>query len=180
MTTLKINGKAHTISVPEDMPLSWAIRDHVGLTGTKYGCGEGDCGNCTVLINGKAELSCKTKVSEAVGKNITTIEGIGATVTGKAVQAAWISVGVAQCGYCQPGMIVAATALLQQNPKPSDAAIDEAMNDNLCRCGTYTRIRTAIRQAAESRSGNAKGRLSNQSGIDSAIKVAAGIEEKTA
>lgn len=148
MTTLNINGKSTAVSVPDDMPLLWALRDHLGLTGTKYGCGEGDCGNCTVLIDGKAELSCKTKVSEVVGKKVTTIEGIGATSVGKAVQAAWIKVGVTQCGYCQPGMIVAATALLQQNPKPNDAAIDEAMNDNLCRCGTYTRARSAIKVAA--------------------------------
>lgn len=148
MTTLKVNGKSASVSVPDDMPLLWALRDHLGLTGTKYGCGEGDCGNCTVLIDGKAELSCKVTVSEAVGKKITTIEGIGATSTGKTVQAAWMKVGVTQCGYCQPGMIVTATALLQQNPKPDDAAIDEAMNDNLCRCGTYTRVRSAIKVAA--------------------------------
>lgn len=148
MTTLKINGKSTTVAVPDDMPLLWAIRDHVGLTGTKYSCGEGDCGCCTVIIDGKAELSCKTKVSEAVGKNVTTIEGVSATSTGKALQAAWLSVGVSQCGFCQPGQIMAATALLQKTSKPSDAAIDEAMNDNLCRCGTYTRVRSAIKVAA--------------------------------
>jgi len=148
MTTLNINGKAHNVAVSDDTPLLWAIRDHVGLTGTKYGCGEGDCGACSVLLDGKVALSCKTRLSEAVGKKITTIEGIGATPVGKAVQAAWLKVGVTQCGFCQPGQIVAATALLQQKPKPTDADIDDGMNDNLCRCGTYMRIRGAIKAAA--------------------------------
>lgn len=148
MTTLTINGKATTVSAPDDTPLLWALRDHVGLTGTKFGCGVGQCGACTVHLDGKAVRSCQTPLSEAAGKKVTTIEGVGATRTGKAVQAAWLNIGVAQCGYCQPGQIMSAAALLQQNSKPSDADIESAMNGNLCRCGTYTRIRSAVKVAA--------------------------------
>jgi len=180
MTTLTINGKATTVAASDDTPLLWVLRDHVGLTGTKFGCGVAECGACTVHLDGKAVRSCRTPLSAAAGKKVTTIEGIGATGTGKAVQAAWLNIGVAQCGYCQPGQIMSAAALLQQNPKPSDADIEGAMNGNICRCGTYTRIRSAIKQAANSRSGNVKGNLESTSGIDSTITVATGIEEKTA
>ena len=148
MTTLQINGKATTVSAPDDTPLLWVLRDHVGLTGTKFGCGMAVCGACTVHLDGTPVRACTTPLSAAVGKKVTTIEGISATRTGKAVQAAWLEIGVPQCGYCQAGQIMSATALLQQNPKPSDADIDGAMSGNICRCGTYTRIRSAIKVAA--------------------------------
>ena len=148
MTTLQINGKATTVDAPDDTPLLWVLRDHVGLTGTKFGCGMALCGACTVHLDGTPVRACTTPLSAAVGKKVTTIEGIGVTRTGKAVQAAWLEIGVPQCGYCQTGQIMTATALLQKNPKPSDADIDGAMNGNLCRCGTYTRIRSAIKVAA--------------------------------
>ena len=148
MTTLQINGKATTVDAPDDTPLLWVLRDHVGLTGTKFGCGMALCGACTVHLDGTPVRACTTPLSAAVGKKVTTIEGIGATRTGKAVQAAWIEIGVPQCGYCQAGQIMTATALLQKNPKPSDTDIDGAMSGNLCRCGTYTRIRSAIKVAA--------------------------------
>jgi isoquinoline 1-oxidoreductase alpha subunit len=148
MTTLQINGKATTVTAPDDMPLLWVLRDHLGMTGTKFGCGMALCGACTVHVDGTAVRSCQTPVSAAVGKKITTIEGVGASPAGKAVQAAWIKIAVPQCGYCQAGQIMSATALLQANPKPSDADIDNAMSGNICRCGTYTRIRTAIKTAA--------------------------------
>ena len=148
MTTLQINGKATTVAAPDDTPLLWVLRDHVGLTGTKFGCGMALCGACTVHLDGTPVRSCQTPLSAAAGKKVTTIEGIGATRTGKAVQAAWLEIGVPQCGYCQAGQIMSATALLQQNPKPSDADIDGAMSGNICRCGTYTRIRSAIKVAA--------------------------------
>ena len=148
MTTLQINGKATTVAAPDDTPLLWVLRDHVGLTGTKFGCGMALCGACTVHLDGTPVRACTTPLSAAAGKKVTTIEGIGATRTGKAVQAAWLEIGVPQCGYCQAGQIMTATALLQKNPKPSDADIDGAMNGNLCRCGTYTRIRSAIKVAA--------------------------------
>jgi isoquinoline 1-oxidoreductase alpha subunit len=148
MTTLKINGKAQTVAAPDDMPLLWALRDHLGMTGTKFGCGIAQCGACTVHLDGVAVRSCQTPISAAVGKKITTIEGVGASRIGKAVQAAWMDIGVAQCGYCQAGQIMSATALLESKPKPTDADIDDAMSGNICRCGTYTRIRTAIKTAA--------------------------------
>ena len=148
MTTLQINGKATIVAAPDDTPLLWVLRDHVGLTGTKFGCGMALCGACTVHLDGTPVRACQTPLSAAVGKKVTTIEGIGATRTGKAVQAAWLDLGVPQCGYCQAGQIMSATALLLQNPKPSDADIDGAMSGNLCRCGTYTRIRSAIKVAA--------------------------------
>ena len=148
MTTLQINGKATTVAAPDDTPLLWVLRDHVGLTGTKFGCGMALCGACTVHLDGTPVRSCQTPLSAAAGKKVTTIEGIGATRAGKAVQAAWLEIGVPQCGYCQAGQIMTATALLQQKPKPSDADIDNAMSGNLCRCGTYTRIRSAIKIAA--------------------------------
>ncbi len=148
MTTLTVNGKATIVAAPDDTPLLWVLRDHVGLTGTKFGCGMALCGACTVHLDGSPVRSCQTPLSAAVGKRITTIEGVGASQAGKAVQAAWIKIGVPQCGYCQSGQIMSATALLQTNPKPSDTDIDQAMNGNICRCGTYTRIRTAIKTAA--------------------------------
>jgi isoquinoline 1-oxidoreductase alpha subunit len=148
MTVLQINGKTTKVDAPDDTPLLWVLRDHVGLTGTKFGCGMALCGACTVHLDGAPVRSCITPISAAAGKKVTTIEGIGANKTGKAVQDAWIKIGVPQCGYCQAGQIMSATALLQQNPKPSDSDIEGAMSGNLCRCGTYTRIRAAIKTAA--------------------------------
>ena len=148
MTTLHINGKSSTVSAPADTPLLWVLRDHLGMTGTKFGCGMALCGACTVHLDGTPVRSCQTPLSAAAGKKVTTIEGIGASKIGKAVQAAWIAIGVPQCGYCQSGQVMSATALLQQKPKPTDRDIEEAMSGNLCRCGTYTRIRGAIKLAA--------------------------------
>ncbi len=148
MTTLDINGKPHKIDLPADTPLLWALRDQLGLTGTKYGCGMAVCGACMVHLDGEPTRACVTPVSSAVGKKIVTIEAIDQDETGKKIQEAWLTQGVPQCGYCQAGQIMSATALLKQQPKPSDADIDKAMNGNLCRCGTYTRIRAAIKQAA--------------------------------
>jgi isoquinoline 1-oxidoreductase subunit alpha len=144
---LNINGKVHEADADPEMPLLWVLRDKLNVIGPKYGCGIAQCGACTVLIDGEPTRSCVTPASGVSGK-ITTIEGIGATAVGKRVQAAWLDLDVAQCGYCQAGQIVAATALLQSNPKPSDADIDEAMAGNLCRCATYIRIRAAIKQAS--------------------------------
>ena len=148
MTTLQINGRATTVDAPDDTPVLWVLRDHLGLTGTKFGCGMALCGACTVHLDGTPVRACTTPLSAVAGKKITTIEGIGASKTGAAVQAAWLQVGVPQCGYCQAGQIMSATALLQSNPKPSDTDIENAMSGNLCRCGTYTRIRSAIKTAA--------------------------------
>jgi isoquinoline 1-oxidoreductase subunit alpha len=148
MASLNLNGKTYQLDVPADMPLLWAIRDGAGLTGTKYGCGIAQCGACTVQLDGKAVRSCSIPVSAAAGKRINTIENIGATKVGKAVQAAWEKLDVVQCGYCQSGQIMSAAALLAENPGPSDADIDDAMYGNVCRCGTYPRIRAAIKQAA--------------------------------
>jgi isoquinoline 1-oxidoreductase subunit alpha len=144
---LTVNGKAVTVDVPADMPLLWVIREVLNLPGTKYGCGMSMCGACTVHVNGRVERSCVTAVSEVNGKQITTIEGL-ATGTLHPLQQAWMDVDVAQCGYCQAGQIMAAAALLKQHPNPSDAQIHEAMDANLCRCGTYLRIREAIHKAA--------------------------------
>ena len=148
MPELTINGQSTTLDVPDDMPLLWAIRDVAGLTGTKFGCGVALCGACTVHMDGQAIRSCITPVSAAVGKKIVTIEEVGKDPAGKRVQDAWHEIDVVQCGYCQSGQIMAATALLQSNPDPSDAEIDTAMAGNICRCGTYPRIRAAIRIAA--------------------------------
>lgn len=148
MTTLTINGRSTTVDAPDDTPLLWVLRDHLGLTGTKFGCGMALCGACTVHMDGAPVRACTTPISSVAGKKITTIEGVGATKTGKAVQDAWLAIGVPQCGYCQAGQIMSATALLQQNPKPSDADIENAMSGNLCRCGTYTRIHIAVQRAA--------------------------------
>ena len=148
MVTLKINGKAHTADVPPDMPLLWVLRDVIGLTGTKFGCGIAQCGACTVHLDGQAVRSCVLPVGSIGDKAITTIEAIGETAVGKKVQQAWLETEVVQCGYCQSGQIMAATALLTSTPEPSNADIDAAMAGNICRCGTYVRIRAAIKQAA--------------------------------
>jgi isoquinoline 1-oxidoreductase subunit alpha len=145
---LQINDQTVSISAEPTLPLLWVLRDLLGMTGTKYGCGMALCGACTVLIDGQALRSCVLTVDQAVGKKITTIEGIGTTPVGAALQGAWQEINVPQCGYCQAGQIMSAAALLQANPKPSDADIDAAMSGNICRCGTYTRIRAAIKQAA--------------------------------
>ncbi len=150
MISLNINGKAHQLDAPDDMPLLWALRDIANFTGTKYGCGMALCGACTVHIDGAPARSCVTPVSAVAGKRITTIEGVGATKVGKAVQTAWIAQNVPQCGYCQSGQIMSAAALLSAKKRPSDADIDAAMSGNVCRCGTYNRIRAAIRQAGAS------------------------------
>ena len=147
MARLTINGKAYDVDVEDDTPLLWAIRDHVNLTGTKFGCGAGLCGACTVLIDGEPTRSCQTQVSDAVGKQITTIEGLEGRVA-TAVQTAWQKLDVVQCGYCQSGQIMSAVGLLSQNAKPSDADIDSAMDGNVCRCATYVRIRAAIHAAS--------------------------------
>jgi isoquinoline 1-oxidoreductase alpha subunit len=151
MVSLSINGKTQDVDVEPNTPLLWAIRDTVGLTGTKFGCGMQLCGACTVHLDGQPVRSCGTPVSAAAGKKITTIEAIGSTPTGKKVQAAWREVDVPQCGYCQSGQIMSATALLASNPNPTDAQIDAAMDGNICRCGTYPRIRAAIHKAAASK-----------------------------
>ncbi|GGZ24421.1 (2Fe-2S)-binding protein [Asticcacaulis endophyticus] len=149
MITLTVNGKAHRLDVPEDMPLLWALRDELELPGTKFGCGVAQCGACTVHIDGVATRACATPVgSLEAGAKITTIEAIGATAQGKALQAAWLEVDVMQCGYCQAGQIMSAAALLKTTPKPTDDDIDAAMEGNLCRCATYKRIREAIKSAA--------------------------------
>jgi isoquinoline 1-oxidoreductase alpha subunit len=150
MQNLNINGKTHSLDVTDDMPLLWAVRDVVGLTGTKFGCGMALCGACTVHVDGTPTRSCVTPVSAVAGKKITTIEAIDQNAVGRRVQAAWKELDVVQCGYCQSGQIMAATALLTHNPKPSDADIDTAMSGNICRCGTYVRIKAAIKVAAAS------------------------------
>ncbi|WOH83909.1 (2Fe-2S)-binding protein [Bradyrhizobium sp. BEA-2-5] len=147
MANLKINGKTITVDVEDDTPLLWAIRENVGLTGTKYGCGIAQCGACTVHIDGVAMRSCGVTVSEAAGKKITTIEGLASGDTLHKVQEAWIAQDVPQCGYCQSGMIMAVAALLNEKPKPTDADIDEAIT-NICRCGTFQQVREAIHAAA--------------------------------
>ena len=146
---LTINGGMRQVDVPADMPVLWVLRDVLGMTGTKFGCGMALCGACTVHLDGRAIRSCVTPVSAAAGKAITTIEAIGDTPAGEKVQAAWVALDVPQCGYCQSGQIMSATALLAENPKPSDADIDGAMAGNICRCGTYPRIRAAIHKAAK-------------------------------
>jgi len=149
MTTLNINGKSVEVDADPSTPVLWALRDTLGMTGTKFGCGVAACGACTVHINGQPTRSCVTPIAAAVGQKITTIEGISNGRVGKAVQAAWIAHDVAQCGYCQSGQIMTATALLEGNKKPSDSDIDAAMAGNICRCGTYQRIRAAIHSAAK-------------------------------
>ena len=148
MIELKVNGKVHRVDVEPDTPLLWAIRENVGLTGTKYGCGIAQCGACTVHVNGDPVRSCSMAASEAVGKEITTIEGLATGSTMHKVQQAWIAHDVPQCGYCQSGMIMAAVSLLKEKPKPTDADIDAAMT-NICRCGTFQQVRAAIHDAAK-------------------------------
>lgn len=148
MVTLRVNGKAHTVDVPPDMPLLWALRDVIGLTGTKFGCGVALCGACTVHLDGQPIRSCVTPVAAAADKSITTIEAIAETPSGRKVQQAWLDLEVVQCGYCQSGQIMAAAALLATKPHPTDGDIDRALTGNICRCGTYPRIRAAIKQAA--------------------------------
>jgi isoquinoline 1-oxidoreductase subunit alpha len=149
MQELQINGKKHQVDVPADMPVLWVLRDVVGLTGTKFGCGIAACGACTVHLDGQPIRSCVTPVSAVAGKNITTIEAVGDTPAGKKVQQAWLDLEVVQCGYCQSGQIMSASALLAKTPNPTDSDIDTAMSGNICRCGTYTRIRAAIKRAAQ-------------------------------
>ena len=148
MVTLQINGSEHSFDGDPNMPLLWYLRDELGLVGTKFGCGMGLCGACTIQIDGQPTRSCITPASAAVGKRITTIEAIEATPAGKRIQGAWLALDVPQCGYCQSGQIMSASALLAAKPKPSDADIDDAMAGNICRCGTYPRIRAAIKTAA--------------------------------
>ena len=149
MPRLTINGETHDLDVPDDMPLLWVLRDVVGLTGTKFGCGIALCGACTVHMDGNPIRSCVTPVSSAVDKKITTIEAIGTTDRGAKKQKAWLDLEVVPCGYCQSGQIMSAAALIDSNPAPSDSEIDTAMSGNICRCGTYPRIRAAIKQASQ-------------------------------
>jgi isoquinoline 1-oxidoreductase alpha subunit len=154
---LTVNGKTFTVDVPNDMPLLWVLRDVIGLTGTKFGCGIAACGACTVHLDGQPIRSCVTPVGASAGKQVTTVEGIGKTPAGKRIQDAWIALDVPQCGYCQSGQIMSATALLANTPHPGDGDIDSAMSGNICRCGTYSRIRAAIKQAAGAPAVAAKG-----------------------
>ena len=146
---ITVNGIARTVDVDDDTPLLWVLRDVLGMTGTKFGCGMALCGACTIHVDGKPVRSCITPVSAAAGKRITTIEAIGATAAGKKIQQAWIALEVPQCGYCQSGQIMSATALLAAKPNPTDGDIDAAMSGNICRCGTYVRIREGIKHAAK-------------------------------
>ncbi|NNL30326.1 MAG: (2Fe-2S)-binding protein [Gemmatimonadetes bacterium] len=146
--SIRVNGGVHEIEAPAEMPLLWVLRDLLGLTGTKYGCGRSQCGSCTVHVNGRAVRSCATPVSRVGDREVVTIEGLSAGGL-NAVQQAWIQEDVPQCGYCQPGQVMSATTLLADNPSPSDGDIDRAMSRNICRCGTYQRVRKAIHLAAE-------------------------------
>lgn len=148
MATLLINGQVQKVDVPDDMPLLWVLRDVLGMTGTKFGCGIALCGACTVHLDGEPVRSCLLTVGNIGDRHITTIEGVGATPAGKKVQQAWLDLEVIQCGYCQSGQIMSAAALLTKNPRPDDSDIDAAMAGNICRCGTYVRIREAIKRAA--------------------------------
>ena len=147
--TLRINGTSHSVDVEPETPLLWVIRDSIGLTGTKFGCGISQCGACTVHLDGQPVRSCVTPASAAVGKTITTIEGLAKNGKLHAVQQAWVDVGVPQCGYCQSGQLMSAAALLERRKNPTDAEIDSAMAGNICRCGTYQRIREGIRRASK-------------------------------
>ena len=151
--TISVNSVARTVDVDEDTPTLWVLRDVLGMTGTKFGCGLGLCGACTIHLDGKPVRSCITPIAAVAGKRITTIEAIGATAAGKKIQQAWIALDVPQCGYCQSGQIMSATALLAAKPKPTDSDIDAAMSGNICRCGTYVRIREGIKRAANSKKG---------------------------
>ena len=154
---LTVNGRTYTADVPPDMPLLWVLRDVIGLTGTKFGCGIAACGACTVHLEGEPTRACVTPVGAVAGKRVTTIEAIGQTPLGKKIQDAWIALDVPQCGYCQSGQIMSASALLAKTPEPADADIDGAMSGNICRCGTYGRIRAAIKLAAGAPAVAAKG-----------------------
>ena len=149
-TTIKVNGVDHTVDVDRDTPLLWVLRDVLGMTGTKFGCGIAFCGACTVHVDGNPIRSCVTPIASVGDSQITTIEAIGATAAGAKIQKAWLDREVVQCGYCQSGQIMSATALLASNPHPTDSDIDDAMSGNICRCGTYVRIREAIKAAAQS------------------------------
>jgi isoquinoline 1-oxidoreductase alpha subunit len=153
MVDLTVNGSRVSVSAPDDMPLLWVLRDIVGLTGTKFGCGIAQCGSCTVYVDGEPRRSCVTPIADVANASVTTIEAVGETPEGKAIQAAWIDLDVPQCGYCQSGQIMSAVALLTNKPTPSDSDIDLAMSGNICRCGTYLRIREGIKQAAKNLNG---------------------------
>jgi len=151
MARISVNGQILEVAADADTPLLWVLRDLLHLTGTKFGCGAGLCGACTVHLNGSAERACQISLGDVGGRAVTTIEGLGATHPGRAVQQAWLHEDVVQCGYCQPGQMMAAAALLAATPSPADADIDTAMSGNICRCGTYPRIRAAIKRAAKER-----------------------------
>jgi len=155
MITITVNGQRHQVSADPNMPLLWVIRDIIGLTGTKYGCGAAQCGACTVHLNGEAVRSCVTKISRAAGQHIVTIEGLS-TNNDHPLQQAWNELNVPQCGYCQSGQLMSAAVLLRENPNPTDQDIDDAMSGNICRCGTYQRIRAAIHKAADMQREGAK------------------------
>lgn len=155
MVKLTVNGQQHDVDAPDDMPVLWALRDVLGMPGTKFGCGKAQCGACTVMLDGSPIRSCVTPIKNAEDQAITTIEAIADDAIGRTVQQAWVELNVPQCGYCQSGQIVAATALLRDNEAPTDADIDEAMSGNICRCGTYNRIRAAIKLAASRREASA-------------------------
>jgi isoquinoline 1-oxidoreductase alpha subunit len=155
--TIKVNGAEHSVDVDGDTPLLWVLRDVLGLTGTKFGCGMALCGACTVHVNGAATRSCVTPVASVGEAAITTIEAVGATAAGRSIQRAWLDLEVVQCGYCQSGQIMTAAALLASHPQPSDSDIDDAMSGNICRCGTYGRIREAIKHATKATGPTAKG-----------------------
>ena len=152
--TISVNGSQHTVDVDGDTPLLWVLRDTLDMKGTKFGCGQALCGACTVHLDGAAIRSCQTPISTVGGAKVTTVEGVGATPLGRTVQKAWLDVDVVQCGYCQAGQIMSATALLAAKPNPTDKDIDDAMEGNVCRCCTYTRIRAAIKQAAHTAVGS--------------------------
>ena len=154
---INVNGITRRVDVDEDTPVLWVLRDVLGMTGTKFGCGRALCGACTIHLDGQPVRSCVTPIAAVAGKRITTIEAIGVTPAGKRIQQAWIELDVPQCGYCQSGQIMSATALLNAKPKPSDADIDAAMSGNICRCGTYVRIREGIKRAAHGVTSDKKG-----------------------
>lgn len=153
MVNFSVNGAKVSVPIEDDTPLLWVIRDVLGMTGTKFGCGIGQCGACTVHLDGEPIRSCLTQVSDVADREVTTIEGVGATKAGKAVQQAWLNLEVVQCGYCQSGQIMTASALIAATPEPSDTDIDQGMSGNICRCGTYVRIREAVKEAAKAAAG---------------------------
>ncbi len=173
MITVTVNSRDHVVDVPEDMPLLWVLRDVIGLTGTKFGCGIAQCGACTVHVDGQAVRSCVLPVGSLSGHRITTVEAVGETAAGKRIQDAWLDIEVVQCGYCQSGQIMSASALLTHVPDPSDADIDAAMAGNICRCGTYVRIRQAIKQAATGQT------VAMQTIANTAPPMAAGASKST-